>query len=311
MAKPHITAESEPKPPILITGAGGLLGHPLCLLARRQWSVHAVYRHNRPRVAGIATLQRNLVDSNTLAPLLATVRPRAVIHAAATAQVGDCQAHPERSEGINVQVPARLAGLCADRDIPLIFISSDLVFDGHGAPYDERHPPAPFCIYSDQKVRAEALVLRLHPRVLVCRLPLLFGVAPYAQNNFAVQMLRAIAQGDRLHLFMDEYRTPVDTPSAARGILAMLGRAAGIVHLGGRTRVSRYDLGCMMAEALRVTPDRIVPTAMADTNLPYKRAPDCSLDSRRAYALGYDPTPLDQAVGQTVALYRRGRWRVD
>lgn len=292
---------------MLITGAGGLLGHPLCLLARQHWSVHAVYRSHLPRVAGVCAIQRDLADLDTLAPLLDQVRPRAVIHAAAAAQVGYCQDHPRRSEVINVQVPARLAALCADRDIPLVFTSTDLVFDGLGAPYDEQRSPAPPCAYSRQKAQAERQVLASHPEALVCRLPLMFGLAPHAHGNFVVRMLGAIARGEPLHLFVDEYRTPVDTASAARGVLAMLGRARGVLHLGGRTRVSRHELGCRMAAAMQVAPDMIIPTVMADAGLAYPRSPDCSLDSRRAYGLGYDPTPLDQAVRETVALFLGGR----
>lgn len=293
---------------VLITGAGGLLGHPLCLSARQHWPVHAVYRRNPPQVTGINTVQCDLSDLEALAPLLDEVRPKAVIHAAAAAQVGACQAHPRRSEVINVLVPARLAALCADRDIPLVFVSTDLVFDGLAAPYDERCTTAPVCIYGQQKVRAEGEVMGRHPGALVCRMPLMFGLAPHAHDNFTVQMLNAIAMGKPLHLFVDEYRSPVDTASAARGVLAMIGRVRGLVHLGGRTRVSRYELGCMMAAAMGVAPDMIVPTSLTETDLPYPRSPDCTLDSHRAFSLGYDPTPLDRAVAQTVALFSSGRW---
>jgi dTDP-4-dehydrorhamnose reductase len=284
------------KPILLVTGASGFLGHALCAAARRQWLVAAVYRRHRPRLPGIALIQADLTDPAALTGLLDRFRPRVVIHAAAAAQVGACQAEPARTEAINVAVPARLAELCAARGIDLAFTSTDLVFDGRHAPYDETCKPAPFCVYSDQKARAEAQVLRHHPEALVARLPLLLGLAPNAQANFGVRMLTAIRHNQPIDLFVDEFRTPVDTASAARGVLSLVGKVHGPLHLGGRTRLSRFDLGLRMAAALGVAPSMLRPVSLASVALPYGRAPDCSLDSRRAYGLGYDPAPLDAAL---------------
>ncbi len=288
------------KPKLLVTGASGFLGHALCAAARRHWSVAAVYRRQRPRLPGITPIQADLADPAALPELIDRLQPRAAIHAAAAAQVGACQADPLGTETINVTVPARLAELCAAREIDLVFTSTDLVFDGRCAPYDENSPPAPFCVYSDQKGRAEAAVLAHHPRALVARLPLLFGLAPNAQSNFGLRMLAAIRHNQPIELFVDEFRTPVDTASAARGVLAFVGKVHGPLHLGGRTRLSRYDLGCRMAGALGLAPTMLRPVSRAAVALPYGRAPDCSLDSRRAYGLGYDPTPLDAALRRMV-----------
>jgi dTDP-4-dehydrorhamnose reductase len=301
---------AERKPKLLITGAGGLLGHALCAAARRDWSVLGVFRQRRPVQADIEWFQADLTDLKELTALLRRLRPRAVIHAAAAAQVADCQAHPDATEAINVAVPARLAELCAASGVDLTFTSTDLVFDGRHAPYDENSLPAPFCVYSDQKMRAEAEVLRRHPQPLVARLPLLFGLAPNSQAHFGVQMMAAIAQNKPIALFVDEYRTPVDTDSAAVGLLALLGRARGVLHLGGRTRLSRFALGEMMATAMGIAPTMLQPVALDAAKAPYRRAPDCSLDSRRAYGLGYDPVDLTVAIPRMAERFLASRWSV-
>lgn len=288
------------KPKLLITGAGGFLGHWLCALARRDWSVHALFRTRKPAVKGLHPIQADLTDVQGVSALLRSLRPRALIHAAAAARVGQCQADPENTARINVAVPSHLADICADLGIELLFTSSDLVFDGRRAPYDETCTARPVCAYGEQKARAEGEVLRRCPQALVCRLPLLFGLAPHATRHFTVRMLDAIARGRPLDLFVDEYRTPVDTRSTARGLLTLLGRARGLLHLGGRTRVSRHALGLMTARHMGVAPDMIRAVSMDAVPLPYPRSPDCSLDSRRAYGLGYDPAPLEVAVGLTV-----------
>jgi dTDP-4-dehydrorhamnose reductase len=231
------------------------------------------------------------------------VNPGAVIHAAAVAQPLACEQHPRSSAAVNVRASELLAGLCADRKIPFLFVSTDLIFDGRQAPYDESSPTHPVCVYGRQKVRAEEAVRARYADALVCRLPLMFGAVDHPHHNFTWQMLTAMHQGRPVKLFTDEFRTPVDFASAARGLLTVLGRARGVLHLGGRTRLSRYDFGIKLAAEMGVSPSVLEPLTIESMPTGVARSPDCSLDSRKAYGLGYDPTPLDQAIREVVAQY--------
>ncbi len=76
----------------------------------------------------------------TLQQILQTVQPHAVIHAAAQARPHVCQAEPQAAYAINVETSWKLADLCAGYQIPLLFISTDLVFDGQHPPYGESDP---------------------------------------------------------------------------------------------------------------------------------------------------------------------------
>jgi dTDP-4-dehydrorhamnose reductase len=268
------------------------LGHALCLAARQQWSVYGVFNRHRPVIDGIQPMQADLTVTGTLAELVRSVRPRAIVHAAAMADVGYCQQHPGTSAVINTQVPAALAKLCKQEGISFVHTSTDLVFDGKQAPYKETDPTVPLGVYARQKVRAEQAVLQAYPGALVCRLPLMVGLMHCPTYHFCYRMLHAIAHGKELDLFFDEYRTPVDTDSAAAGILLVMGKSSGLLHLGGRTRLSRYELGVLMAEAMEVKPAMVRPISVTAVRSGAARAPDVSLDSRLAYSLGYDPMAL-------------------
>ena len=285
---------------LLITGAGGFLGHALCEQAAGNWDVHAVYRQHKPATAGVTAVQADLTEPGCIDSLIDSVRPCFVIHAAAMADVGFCQAHPRQAEAINTAVPARLAERCAQQGMGFVLTSTDLVFDGHSAPYCETDTVHALSIYGRQKVRAEQLVQQAHPGALVCRLPLMIGLAPHAGHHFCIRMLHSIRSGAPLSLFTDEFRTPVDNTSAAAGILGAMERTRGVLHLGGKTRVSRYDLGVMMCAAFGIAPDMLRPVSIASLDTGTPRAADVSLDSRKAYGLGYAPVPLDRAVDHIV-----------
>jgi dTDP-4-dehydrorhamnose reductase len=295
------------QPKLLITGASGLLGRPLCALAAEKWSVTGIYHNHPVDIPGVVSVRADLADAAQAGALMAAVDPEAVIHAAAVAQPAACEQDPQSSEVLNVQVPEHLAGLCADRGIPFLLVSTDLVFDGRQAPYDESRPVNPVCVYGRQKVRAEARVTARYPDALVCRLPLMFGVAGHSSQNFTWQILTALQQGRSVRLFTDEFRTPVDTMSAARGLLAVLGRARGVLHLGGRTRLSRYAFGTLLAAQLGVASSLLAPVTIESMPTGVMRSPDCSLDSRKAYGLGYDPTPIERAVQGVVVEFFRSK----
>lgn len=299
------TAVQRPK--LLVTGASGLLGGALCRLAADQWDVYGLYHDHPVQMAGIRVFQADLTRRGDVDGLLHRLEPDAVIHAAAIADVGRCQCHPDQTTEINVNVPARLAAWCSRHDVPFGFTSTDMVFDGSRAPYDEQCPVNPLNHYARQKVRAEVEVLTHYSKAVVFRLPLMIGVSPLLPlentRHFCRQMLAAIHLGRMLNLFIDEYRTPVDIDSAATGILIMLGRVHGLVHLGGRMRISRYDLGVMMAAAMGRAPDMIQAVRIAEIPGGAERAGDVSLNSDRAIALGYMPTPLMAAVQSVVNQY--------
>jgi dTDP-4-dehydrorhamnose reductase len=293
------------KPRLLVTGASGLLGHALCEMALEKWAVYGIYRRHRPCISGIKKVQADLTDPGCPDDMLGEIRPQAVIHLAAITNVAACEQYPQKSEIINAVVPSNLAKLCAQAGIAFVFTSTDLVFNGLRAPYDEYSTPEPVCIYGEQKVRAEKTVLDSCPSALVCRMPLLIGISPYHHRNFNVEMIRAIRSATPINLFVDEYRTPVDVYSAAHGILTLLNRAGGLYHLGGRTRISRFDLGIALARHLEIVPTMIRPVCIGDVRPGVQRAGDCTLISNKAYGLGYNPAALEKGLQDFV---RRCDW---
>ena len=163
---------------ILVTGASGFLGWNICRRAEKSSTVLGVFNNHPLTISGAATEKCDLLDYASVKALLRRFKPDAVVHAAAAADPNFCQLHSEETRRINVDAAISLAGLCSDARIPCALISTDLVFDGASAPYNEACPPSPISIYGEQKCAAEQGMLSRHDRMTICRLPLMFGDVP-------------------------------------------------------------------------------------------------------------------------------------
>lgn len=272
-------------PRILITGASGQLGsYLLRALRTRDASVIAWSGSRRGTLFGYPLQPVDLRDADTVTAAFRTARPDIIIHTAALSAVGDCHRDPETARAINVQGTVRLAEHAAATGARLVYVSTDLVFDGESAPYHENDVPAPLSVYGRSKAEAEESLHSL-PRIAVVRVSLLYGPSVTDRPTLLDRQRQALAAGEPLTLFNDEWRTPLDLPTAAHALLAIAGSDhTGILHLGGPKRLSRQELGERLARVLGRSA-RIVAVSRNSGGQPEPRPRDVSLDSTRWRAL--------------------------
>ncbi len=281
---------------LLLTGASGFLGWNLCQLAKSEWDIYGTYFSHPQSISGVTLLKVDLTDFQALKRVFQEVQPAAVIHTAAQSNANVCQTHPQESYSINVRASCNIAGLCADSAIPCAFTSTDLVFDGLNPPYRETDPVSPICYYGEQKVMAEEGMLERYPQTTICRMPLMFGLAAPTATSFIQPFIKTLTEGKQLNLFTDEFRTPVSTATAVQGIFWGLKKVQGIINLGGKERISRYDFGYLLAEIWQLPTTTIKACLQADLKMAAPRPPDVSLDSSMAYELGYTPLSLREEL---------------
>ena len=282
---------------LLLTGASGFLGQSLCRELAAEHTLTGLWHSHEPQLPGVRLLRLDLTDHAAVTALFASEHFDAVLHTAALSDPNACQRDPDLSRRINVDATAHLAGLCAERALPLAFTSTDLVFDGQQGLYAEDAPTSPLSIYGTHKVAAEAAVLGLHPAAVVCRMPLMYGRSVPGARCFLDGMLTAAHHGEILRLFTDEFRSPANAADAAGGLLLALSTGTrGVLHLGGPERISRYRFGEIFAKVLAELGGwpgvRLQPVRQADIAMAAARPPDVSLRSDRATALGYAPDPV-------------------
>lgn len=260
--------------PVWITGAGGLIGSYLV----RSAAAFAPTVH----VVGLTHGQLDLTDVAAVRRRFRCERPRLVIHCAALTRSPACQADPELARKLNVDVTAHLAELAAE--IPLIFLSSDLVFDGRRGNYDESAAVHPLSVYGETKAEAERVVLA-NPKHTVIRTSLNGGTSPVGNRAFNEELRCAWRAGRTLKLFTDEFRSPIPAAVTAHAIWELaLQNHPGLYHLAGTEKLSRWQLGQLVAARWPDLQPRLEPASIKD----YPGAPrpaDTSLNCAKVQRL--------------------------
>ncbi len=249
-----------------ITGAGGLIGSHLLHAAAAcapGWEVR-----------GLTRAQLELTDFPSVRRLFAQDKPELILHCAALSKTPACQQNPALTRKLNVEVTELLAGLAAE--IPFIFFSSDLVFDGRKGNYVETDQVGPLSVYAETKVAAEQIVLR-NPRHTVFRTSLNYGISPTGDRSFNEELGRAWQGGKSIRLFTDEFRCPIPASVTAQAVWSLVSQnRPGLYHLAGSERLSRWQIGQLLAARFPQLHPRIEPASLREYQGP-PRTPDTSL----------------------------------
>jgi dTDP-4-dehydrorhamnose reductase len=108
----------------------------------------------------------------------------------------------------------------------------------------------------------------------------MFGPALNGQLSFFDQQRAAIREGREMKLFEDEWRSPLSLITAACALVGLADSdVEGIVHVGGPERMSRWEMGLRLAEALGGNPAPLARARQSDVAFPEPRPRDVSLDS--------------------------------
>jgi dTDP-4-dehydrorhamnose reductase len=231
---------------VLVTGGGGLLGGALIRGAPSDVELHAT-RRSTP-VEGATAHIVELSDAAAVEALLDRVRPEVVIHTAYG------KTDMERDV---VRATRSVAEACRRTGAALVHVSTDVVFDGEQAPYDESSAPSPISDYGRAKAEAERIVAGALPAAAIVRTSVIVRAD---EENEVVKLLRA---GTFPPAFVDELRCPIEVDDLAAQLWEMAAlppeRLGGVWHLAGPEALSRYALAVLLAHRFGIGPSVVTP----------------------------------------------------
>ena len=156
-----------------------------------------------------------------------------VIIAAAWTDVDGAESDPHAALQTNARAPGMIARWCADQSVPVVYPSTDYVFDGSGdAPWTPACIPAPLGAYGASKLAGERAVMGSGARATVMRTSWVYdGVGP----NFPLTMRRLARERPRLAVVSDQIGRPTHAGDLARACLLAVeaGQSSAVHHYSG------------------------------------------------------------------------------
>ena len=150
-----------------------------------------------------------------------------LVNCAAYNAVDKAEDEPELAMLINATAVENLAKESSNRNIQLIHISTDYVFNGeNNYPYLADDPVNPATVYGKTKLEGENAVQKAGKGIII-RTSWLYSVFG---NNFVKTILRISREKERLKVVFDQTGSPTNARDLAGVILEMINRDQGEGH---------------------------------------------------------------------------------
>jgi dTDP-4-dehydrorhamnose reductase len=262
---------------MLITGGSSYLGQHLVPLAAAAHIVHYTYHQSPPNLSAPGS-PLDVRDETAVHTLITSFQPDVIIHLAGSNRGRDMASVIRLGAGSIVWAAQEVGAR-------LIHLSTDSIFAGDAAPYDETAVPTPINAYGRAKADAEAIV-RQHPNSVIVRTSLIYGLAQMDQGTR--WMADALAQSQPVTLFSNQIRNPIWVDSLCHALLELAHHSyTGVLNVAGRQVLSRADFALRMLDYWQVQPRDTLTIAPSDGRWPL----NCELDVRRAAAVLQTPLP--------------------
>ncbi|MBE2898394.1 dTDP-4-dehydrorhamnose reductase [Pasteurellaceae bacterium 20609_3] len=227
---------------ILITGSKGQVGTCLCERLNGQATILAVDRS-----------ELDITERNSVLAIVDSFNPDIIINAAAYTAVDKAEIEQEIAEKINRDGPRNLAEAAELRNVPLLHISTDYVFDGKTADiYTEESQVNPQSVYGRTKLAGELASFEKCSKVIILRTAWVFSEHG---NNFVKTMLRLASQNETLKVVGDQCGGPTYAGDIADALIKISNLIVnkqhveyGIYNFTGKPYVSWYEFAQAIIE---------------------------------------------------------------
>lgn len=215
---------------ILVTGSTGQLGSDVVKeLLKRGYSILSPNRS-----------EFNLCSEDSIRNYILNSNCEAIVHCAAYTQVDKAEDEKDLCIKINTTATKHIVKCAKILDIPMIYISTDYVFDGtKDGEYTENDETNPINIYGESKLAGEKYVQEILDKYYIVRTSWVFNING---KNFIETMLRLSKANNQLSIVNDQIGSPTYTKDLSRLLVDMLETSKyGLYHATNEGYCSWYE----------------------------------------------------------------------
>lgn len=271
---------------VAVTGTRGTLGR--ALVRHVEAGRHTLIPLDRPT--------HDIQDYHALQRAIGNAELDVAIHPAAYTNVDGAESEPDVAFAVNGLGTRNVALACEAAGVPLLYISTNMVFfdESRRTPYTELEAPCPRGAYALSKWAGERYVETLMTRFYIARVSWLYG---REGDSFIRKIVRAADARGALGVVADEVATPTYAEDLAEALLKLASTSLyGWYHTVNEGQCSRFEYA---QEIMRLTGRKhipITPTALADYKRPAPTAPYSTLRNLVGAQAGITLRPWQEAL---------------
>jgi dTDP-4-dehydrorhamnose reductase len=217
---------------VLVTGAKGQLGYDV---------MRELEKRGHTGI-GVDVEEMDITKPELVEQVISQSKVDVVMHGAAYTAVDAAEDNEAICRKINAEGTGNIARVCKKLDIPMVYISTDYVFDGQGQrPWEPQDHRSPLNVYGQTKYEGELEVEKLD-KFFIVRIAWVFGVNG---KNFIRTMLNLSKTHDTLSVVNDQIGSPTYTYDLSRLLVDMMETDKyGIYHATNEGLCSWYEFAC-------------------------------------------------------------------
>lgn len=273
---------------VFVTGVKGQLGHDVMNeLAKR--GLEGI---------GADVEEMDITDGEACDRVIKAAAPDAVIHCAAYTAVDAAEDNVELCRRVNGEGTRNIAKVCAELDIPMMYISTDYVFNGQGErPWEPDDPREPLNVYGQTKYEGEIAVEELLKKYFTVRIAWVFGLNG---KNFIKTMLRLGKERGAVSVVDDQIGSPTYTYDLARLLVDMIQTDRyGRYHATNEGLCSWYEFACEIFRQAGMDQVKVTPVDSASYPAKARRPFNSRMSKEKLTANGFIRLPSWQdALGR-------------
>jgi len=267
---------------LFITGASGFIGGHLMQKAATLFKkVVGTCNTNHTHKSSLGNyIVLNITDKKEVESAIQLVKPDIILHCAAISNAEFCAKNKNIAQNINVEGTRYVAESAKKCGAHMIYVSTDMVFDGQVGGYTAQDIPNPVSVYGKTKYDAELAVQAISDTFSVARIAWVYGKSINSAKNYLDYLIENLQQNKPQNLFFNEFRSPIYVEDVCDGLLYLAqNRQAGIHHLAGPEKLSRLDFALIMAKNLGF--DKNLIQSVSSDSIPFTdaRPKDCSMQA--------------------------------
>ena len=210
----------------------------------------------------------DITDLDKTLSAIKEAKPDYLIHPAAYTDVDGCENDHLTAYRVNAIGVKNVALACKEINCPVIYISTDYVFDGKKKePYIETDLPNPLNEYGLSKLHGERFISSLTESFYIVRTSWLYGKNG---KNFVETISRLLSEKNEISVINDQTGSPTYTYDLALKLRELIGKEYGTYHITNSSQCSWYEFALEIA-ALKQSDTRIIPITSEEYKLPARR----------------------------------------